>query len=864
MVAKLNIVLIAVDEAHCVSSWGHDFRLQYRQLGILRELMPGVPILAVTATATPVVQEDIVKVLKLKNTQISKSGFDRPNFHFAVNYRTNNIPRDFRKYMIREKGRWKFLGSTIIYCITRKQTENMAEKLQALGMDCLPYHAGLPLAVRKETHEQFVKDKVPVITATIAFGMGIDKPDVRNIFHYGVSSSLEGYFQEAGRAGRDGMPARCVVFWSEYDFDTYRAIWSHSKYGERTLERKEQSLEVINSYVNSSECRRKFIMVYFEDNPNVFVPKRLDCCDNCMKKNISDEFEENEYKELDESGRFNFTDHAKKLLTVINELQGQYGMMSYVTYLLGQNEKKFSRFESPLFGSGKDKSKTWWKELGTMLLNKKYLAQKAFGDFGKCTVEVTREGNKFLQSVHSKLVERATVPMLGDFELKSNIWLSKDKTASTSQASGSRQSSDWINKDEPTTSSRGEMYLTQGLTQTQSLSRNPMLYSELVEKRQELADMEDCAPYMIASDKALLDLSDGAPESLEQMKSLKLHGFTQAKLRKYGPLFLKVTAAYAKKCLQKEIAKTVTSICVSEKTDLMDILKKHPLPSARRLTNSAVESYKSFSSGLNFEQIALKRCLGPATIKDHICQCMQWGYPIILANFVSMDNARIIIDAIKKGGMELLSQVKNNCPEHITFDEIKAVVNYFKVREHVKKLGIKYEDFEDFDYDTISTQKPLEPRTVNVEETASTPEPEKHSLTQFIAQLEEGYNNISTQKIADENAEIETIEIDCDSDSQNDKLTKFIADLEEAYTDVLRTVVDNDHCYVPIKGDSNVPETSTVAKASEGQVGVTNAVGPPDKRRKIETGTETAGSVGSTSIPGSETSLIDYALLDSP
>nr|CAI5867468.1 unnamed protein product [Callosobruchus analis] len=417
MAAKLKIVLIAVDEAHCVSSWGHDFRLQYRQLGILKDLMPGIPVLAVTATATPVVQQDIIRVLKLKNAQISKSGFDRPNFYFAVHYRTDNVQRDFRKYMVRENGKWKFLGSTIIYCITRKQTEQMSEKLQAMGMDCLPYHAGLSLKVRKETHEKFVKDKVPVITATIAFGMGIDKPDVRNIFHYGVSSSLEGYFQEAGRAGRDGMPARCVVFWSDKDFVIYRAIWSHAKYGDRTLERKEQSLEVIDRYVNSSECRRKFIMVYFEDNPNVFVPKRLDCCDNCMKRNVSDEFELNEYKELDDNGNFNFTDHAKKLLTVINQLQGQYGMLSYITYLLGQNEKKFSRFDSPLFGSGKDKSKIWWKELGTMLLNKKYLAQKAF-DFGNYTVEVTREGNKFLQSVHSKLVERATVPMLGDFELK--------------------------------------------------------------------------------------------------------------------------------------------------------------------------------------------------------------------------------------------------------------------------------------------------------------------------------------------------------------------------------------------------------------------------------------------------------------
>ncbi|VEN34765.1 unnamed protein product [Callosobruchus maculatus] len=455
--------------------------------------------------------------------------------------------------------------------------------------------------------------------------------------------------------------------------------------------------------------------------------------------------------------------------------------------------------------------------------------------------------------------------MLGDFELKSNIWLSKDKTASTSQASVSRQESDWKCKakaklpaNESTASSSGAVYSTQCLTQTQSLSLNPLLYSELVEKRQELADMEDCAPYMIASDKALLAMSDAAPESLEEMKGLKLHGFTQAKLNKYGPLFLKVTAEYAKKFLQKVIVKTVPFNSGSGHLDLIDIMKNHPLPSAKRLTNSAMESYRFFSSGLNFEQVAERRLLGPTTVKDHIHCCMLWGYPISLANFVSMDNARIIIDAIKRGGMELFSQVKSNCPEHITYDEIKPVVNYVKVREHVKTLGIQYKDFEDFDYDTISTQNPINMKTVDAKDTTPTSAPEDNSLTQFIGKLEEAYNNIPTQKV------VETIVLDCDSDSEHkseedsndNKLTQFIANLEEAYTDVLKTVVRNDHCYVPTKEDSDVLEPSTEGRLTQDMT----VLEPPEKKRK----TETAGSVANTSIPGSETSLIDYTLLDSP
>ncbi|CAH1966178.1 unnamed protein product [Acanthoscelides obtectus] len=759
MVSKLKIVLVAVDEAHCVSSWGHDFRLQYRQLGILKELMPGVPVLAVTATATPVVMDDIIKVLKLKNAQVSKSGFDRPNFYFAVNYRSDNLKRDFRKYMIYENGRYCFLGPTIIYCITRKKTEEISDRLNGLGMECLPYHAGLPLKLRKEVHEKFVKDKVPVITATIAFGMGIDKPDVRNIFHYGISSSLEGYFQEAGRAGRDGMPARCVVFWSETDFNIYRSIWEHSRYGANTLERKEKSLEIIERYVNFTDCRRKFIMAYFEDNPNVFVPKRLDCCDNCMINNIGAESRVNEYKELDDEGKFNFTDHAKKFLAVVNELQGQYGMVSYATFLLGQNGKKFSRFcDSPLFGSGKDKSKTWWKELGTMLLNKKYLAQTSF-EFGKYIVDVTREGNKFLQGVHSRLIEQPTIPMLADFELKSDAWLSKDKYGKISQDTTQKgRIMILTNRGRPSTSA--EVDLTQCLTQTQSSSINPKLYCELVNKRQELADIEDCAPYMIASNKALLAMSDAAPENLQQLKDLKLHGFTQNKLRKYGPMFLKVTAEFAKKFLIMKRKETVTSASTSLGTDLMDILKSNPLPSAKRLTNSAIASYEYFSSGLSCEQIADKRCLGLTTVKEHIRDCMLWGYPIKLSNYVSKDNANIVLDAIKKGGMDELLHIKANCPEEITYDEIKAVVNYVKIREHLKELGLQYTDFEDFKYVSIFSLKSDEMK----ENSDFKTEPEdKFTIDLLDEKVEEAASNSNTmpeQEYINTSIELEDVKLE--------------------------------------------------------------------------------------------------------
>lgn len=241
------ITLIAIDEAHCVSQWGHDFRITYRNLGKIRDALPTVPFLALTATATKRVLADISNNLRLRQPQILCTGFDRPNLEFIVRRKSKLMWADLSPFCMSDAG-----GSLIIYVLTRRKAESIAELFQGNGVHCEAYHAGLPLKKRKDVHQQFVRDKLRIIVATVAFGMGIDKPDVRCVIHYGASKDIESYYQEVGRAGRDGQPSKCVMFFNTSDFIFHRQLQMKSN----IQQTKNDLLQVMEDFCRSTNCRR--------------------------------------------------------------------------------------------------------------------------------------------------------------------------------------------------------------------------------------------------------------------------------------------------------------------------------------------------------------------------------------------------------------------------------------------------------------------------------------------------------------------------------------------------------------------------------------------------------------------------------
>jgi ATP-dependent DNA helicase RecQ len=269
----LKINLIAIDEAHCISEWGHDFRPDYRNLNMLRVNFPGVPLIALTATATEKVRDDIIRQLALKNPEIFISSFNRPNLSYEV------LPKKDSLELILTLLNGYRDESAIIYCFSRKDTEKLADSLNNYGFKAAAYHAGLNTKTRKENQEKFIHDEIRIIVATIAFGMGIDKPDVRLIIHHSLPKSVEGYYQETGRAGRDGLPARCVLLFSYAD--KFKHEFFISKIEDEIEQKKAQEkLNLIIQYGNLFGCRRHFLLNYFDEN---YEQKNCGNCDRCVK-----------------------------------------------------------------------------------------------------------------------------------------------------------------------------------------------------------------------------------------------------------------------------------------------------------------------------------------------------------------------------------------------------------------------------------------------------------------------------------------------------------------------------------------------------------------------------------------------------
>ena len=381
---SIKISFLAVDEAHCISEWGHDFRPEYRNIRkILDQFSQRIPIIALTATATPKVQDDIMKNLKIQNANIFKASFNRPNLYYEIRHKNSNIDSDIIKFINKNKNK-----SGIIYCLSRKKVEELAETLIVNNINALPYHAGLDSKTRVSNQDSFLQDDCDVIVATIAFGMGIDKPDVRFVIHYDIPKSLESYYQETGRAGRDGGEGHCLAFYSYKDIEKLEKFLSGKPVAE-----KEIGLALLDdmlTYCETSVSRRKFILHYFGEE-----------FDN----------ESGEGGDMDDNVRFpkekiEAKDELLILLKTIVETNQKYKFKEIIKILLGETNAliiSHKTHEKNIFGKGRvdDKDQNFWKSLTRQSIVSGYI-KKDIEDYG--LLRITDKGKDFINNSKSFLI----------------------------------------------------------------------------------------------------------------------------------------------------------------------------------------------------------------------------------------------------------------------------------------------------------------------------------------------------------------------------------------------------------------------------------------------------------------------------
>ena len=477
--SKSKISFLAVDEAHCISEWGHDFRPEYRNLStITKKIKNNLPVIALTATATPKVKDDIIKNLGINDAKLFKASFNRPNLFYEVRAKTKDVEKDIVFFIKKREGK-----SGIIYCLSRKSVNELSEFLQVNGVNALPYHAGLEPKTRVKNQDMFLMEECNVIVATIAFGMGIDKPDVRYVIHYDIPKSLESYYQETGRAGRDGGEGHCLAFYSNKDIEKLEKFMSG-----KPLAEKEQNFSLLDemaAFSETSMSRRKFLLNYFGEKYDEVNGEGAKMDDNM--KNPKTKIKVNE--------------QVKTLISLIRETKEQYRIKELVGYLIGEETNLLRSHNvklSSFFGIGKSHDEVFWHSLIRYLLVEGIIS-KVIESYG--VIKLNERSMNYLNNPH-------------DFYITKNH--------------DYKNSNNLLN---PLTSSEKSVF-------------DKVLFSILIGERKKIAKSKGIPPYVIFQESSIEEMAMKYPISISELKNI--NGVGEGKAIKFGEPFVILINEYVK------------------------------------------------------------------------------------------------------------------------------------------------------------------------------------------------------------------------------------------------------------------------------------------------------------------------------